>query len=90
MEETIVKKFTISNELGLHARAAASFVKVANRFRSKVNVKKDNVSVNGKSIMGVLMLAASKGTEIEISASGPDANILMKEIEKLISNNFGE
>lgn len=90
MEETITKIFTIGNELGLHARAAASFVKVVNRFKSKVSVKKDSVTVNGKSIMGVLMLAAAKGSKIEVTATGVDASILIKEVEKLISNNFGE
>jgi phosphocarrier protein len=90
MEEIITKVFTIGNELGLHARAAASFVKVVNRFKSKVSVKKDSVTVNGKSIMGVLMLAAAKGSKIEVTATGDDASILIKEVEKLILNNFGE
>jgi phosphocarrier protein len=82
--------FTISNELGLHARAAAAFVKIANRYRSNITVKKESVSVNGKSIMGVLMLAASKGTEIAIEASGEDENEALTELGKLIDAKFGE
>lgn len=80
----------ISNELGLHARAAAAFVKIANRFRSNITVKKESVSVNGKSIMGVLMLAAPKGTPIEVTTSGPDADKAMAELGALIENKFGE
>jgi phosphocarrier protein len=84
------KTFTISNELGLHARAAASFVKIANRFRASITVKKDSVSVNGKSIMGVLMLAAAKGTEVTVEADGEDENDALLELGKLIENKFGE
>ena len=86
----ITKTFIISNELGLHARAAAGFVKIANRFRSGVTVKKDSVSVNGKSIMGVLMLAAAKGTEITVETDGEDENEALAELGKLIENKFGE
>ena len=82
--------FTISNELGLHARAAAAFVKIANRFRSEITVKKDQVSVNGKSIMGVLMLAAAKGTQITVEATGIDENDALQELGKLIEGKFGE
>lgn len=84
------KSFTITNELGLHARAAATFVKIANRFRSTITVKRDAVAVNGKSIMGVLMLAAAKGTKIEISATGEDAETAIAELGKLIEDKFGE
>jgi len=86
----VTKTFTISNELGLHARAAASFVKIANRFRANINVKKESVSVNGKSIMGVLMLAAAKGTEITIEADGTDEAEALTELGKLIEDKFGE
>lgn len=82
--------FTISNELGLHARAAAAFVKIANRFRSEITVKKDQVSVNGKSIMGVLMLAAAKGTQITVEATGIDEKDALQELGKLIEGKFGE
>lgn len=86
----ITKTFVISNELGLHARAAASFVKIANRFRSNIMVKKDSVAVNGKSIMGVLMLAAAKGTEITVEADGDDEIETITELGKLIEAKFGE
>ena len=86
----LTKIFIISNELGLHARAAASFVKIANRYRANVTVKKDAVSVNGKSIMGVLMLAAAKGTEITVETDGEDESDALLELGKLIDNKFGE
>ncbi len=65
--------FTIRNKLGLHARAAALLVKTANHFASEVTVETDGIEVNGKSIMGILMLAASKGTRITLKAEGEDA-----------------
>jgi len=82
--------FTIMNNLGLHARAAASFVKIANRFQSEIFVQKDDVSVNGKSIMGVLMLAASKGARIEVSADGDDSKEAISALEQLVEDKFGE
>lgn len=82
--------FTITNELGLHARAAATFVKIANRFRSMIYVSKDSLRVNGKSIMGVLMLAAAKGSKITIETKGPDANDAVSALGKLIEDKFGE
>ncbi|MFH0800681.1 MAG: HPr family phosphocarrier protein [Pseudomonadota bacterium] len=86
----IAKSFTIRNILGLHARAAAAFVKVTNRYRSDILVCKDAMSVNGKSIMGVLMLAASKGTEIDVKASGDDAEEAIEALGQLIEDKFGE
>lgn len=83
-------KTKIQNKLGLHARAAAAFVKVANRFRSEIKVSKDAVTVNGKSIMGVLMLAAARGTEILIQASGDDAKQAVAALQELIDDKFGE
>lgn len=82
--------FTIKNNLGLHARAAAAFVKVSNRFQSEIFVRKDDTQVNGKSIMGVLMLAASKGTAVEIIAEGADSRDAMEALENLIEQKFGE
>lgn len=82
--------FIIRNMLGLHARAAAAFVKVANRYQSNIEVTKDGVSVNGKSIMGVLMLAAAKGTQIGILTSGDDAEEALDALGKLIEAKFGE
>lgn len=86
----INKTFLIRNVLGLHARAAAQLVKVANRFTSEISIRKNGVAVNGKSIMGVLMLAAAKGTEIELIASGDDATDAIEAIGKLIEGKFGE
>ena len=86
----MTQTFTIKNILGLHARAAAAFVKISNRYHSEIFVHKDGISVNGKSIMGVLMLAASKGTCIEISAKGDDADEAMDALGQLIEDKFGE
>ena len=78
------------NELGLHARPAAMFVKLANRFNSDIFVSKGEEQVNGKSIMGVMMLAAGKGTKLKITAVGDDAETAIAEFEKLIKSKFGE
>lgn len=82
--------YTIKNMLGLHARAAAAFVKVANRYQAEIAVTKDGTSVNGKSIMGVLMLAAAKGTQISITAKGDDAEEALEALGHLIEGKFGE
>lgn len=88
---TIVKKeIEIINELGLHARPAAMFVKLANEFSSEITVEKGQEQVNGKSIMGIMMLAAGKGSKIIVTAEGPDAQEAIIEIEKLIQSKFGE
>ncbi len=89
-EPVCTKSFTIQNKLGLHARAAAAFVKIANRYQCDITVHKDGTNVNGKSIMGVLMLAASKGTVIDVKASGHDSEDAMNAIGALISDKFGE
>jgi phosphocarrier protein HPr len=89
-EKKSIKKFKIKNELGLHARAAASFVKITSRFNSEVDVEKKGQKVNGKSIMGILMLAASRGSTITIDIHGDDCDDAMAELEKLIRNNFNE
>lgn len=86
----ITATFAIENVLGLHARAAATFVKVANRFRSQITVRRDLAVVNGKSIMGVLMLAAANGTRIEVTADGPDAREAVEALGHLIGDRFGE
>lgn len=85
-----VQTFTIKNKLGLHARAAALLVKTANRFVSNVSLEKDGLEVNGKSIMGILMLAATKGTRITLKAEGKDAEQAIETLGKLIQNKFGE
>jgi phosphocarrier protein HPr len=85
-----VQTFTIKNKLGLHARAAALLVKTANRFVSNVSIEKDGLEVNGKSIMGILMLAAAKGSKITLKAEGKDAEQAIETLGKLIENKFGE
>ncbi len=84
------KSFTIVNRLGLHARAAAQLVQTANRLCSDVLVEKDGIEVNGKSIMGILLLAAPKGTEISLSVSGEDEVDAMQALAHLIEDGFGE
>ena len=86
----MLRTFTIQNTLGLHARAAASFVKVSNRFQCEIMVRKDSTEVNGKSIMGVMMLAAAKGVVIDVCVDGADADEALTEITQLVQNRFGE
>jgi phosphocarrier protein HPr len=82
--------FEIVNELGLHARAATKFVQTANRYKCDVDVEKDGQVVNGKSIMGVLMLVASKGTSITVRTRGPDAVTCLDALSELVRSRFGE
>lgn len=84
------RTFVVVNALGLHARAAAQLVQIANRHRSEIHVEKDGMNVNGKSIMGVLTLAAAKGSTITVSCEGDDAEHAMTELAKVIENGFGE
>ncbi|HWP92723.1 MAG TPA: HPr family phosphocarrier protein [Thermodesulfobacteriota bacterium] len=86
----IIKVFKIKNRLGLHARAAASFVRLSNKFSSDIKLIKDGYEVNGKSILGILSLAAAQGSELQILAKGEDAEEAIGEIEKLIESGFGE
>jgi phosphocarrier protein HPr len=86
----ISKIFKLKNELGLHARAAAQFVKIAGRFNSDILVKKDSREVNGKSIMGILMLAAAKDSLITVIAEGKDGEEALQALGELIENKFGE
>lgn len=86
----ITKEITIQNRNGLHARPAAMFVKIASRFRAEVWVEKDGERVNGKSIMGLMMLAAGKGSKLQIVAEGSDAEKAVTEIEQLVQTRFGE
>ena len=86
----VAKECTIKNKLGFHARAAVKFVQLASKFKSDVKVVKDDIEVNGKSIMGVLMLAASKGTKIKIIVDGEDEKEAIKSLVELIENGFGE
>ncbi len=80
----------IINKLGLHARAAAKFVTQASLFESDINLKRNGQDVNGKSIMGVMMLAAAKGAEIELIIDGADEKQAMQSLLELIENRFGE
>ena len=84
------RNIEIINKLGLHARAAAQFVQLASTFNSHIEVEKDNRRVNGKSIMGVMMLAAAKGSEITLYTDGEDEEESMKQLEQLINNRFNE
>ena len=86
----IEKNITITNKLGLHARAASKLVNCASSFASEVWVKREEREVNGKSIMGVLMLAASKGTALIIRVEGEDEEQAMAALEHLITTKFGE
>ena len=86
----LTKEFLIINKLGLHARASALFVKTASRFSAEIRLAKEGVEVNGKSIMGIMMLAASKGTTVTLSAEGTDETEALQAIGDLIINGFGE
>ena len=83
-------KITIINKLGLHARASAKFVSTAARFQSRLDVTKDGKTINGKSIMGVMMLAANKGSDITLQFDGPDETEMQEAMVNLINNRFGE
>ena len=87
---SINKNIEIINKLGMHARAAAQFVQLASNFNSHIEIEKDNRRVNGKSIMGVMMLAASKGSEITLYINGEDEEESMNKLEELINNRFNE
>ena len=86
----IKKEFVIANKLGIHARPAAMFVKTANQFDCELFVEKDGETVNGKSIMGLMMLAAGPGAKIRVQADGADAAQALHEIEALIKRKFDE
>jgi phosphocarrier protein len=86
----IEREATIVNQDGLHARPAARIVRLANSFESEIELSKDGVEVNGKSIMGVMMLAAECGSSITIRASGPDAEQAVEALAALVAEGFGE
>ena len=88
--KVIVYELVIENQSGLHARPAAAFVKMANNFRAEITVTKDGDSVNGKSIMGLLTLAAARGTKLVIEAEGDDATEAIDAIQSLVEGNFNE
>src|SRR5216117_293844 len=88
--EKIEKEIAIINRLGLHASPAAMFVRIASRYRSEIWVSKESEEVNGKSIMGLMMLAAGQGSKLRIRCEGPDAEKAMEELEELIKARFNE
>ena len=90
MAETVEKALKIQNELGLHARAATKLVQLASKFPCEITLVKDGHEVNGKSIMGVLMLVASKGTTVAVRAKGDKADEAVAALARLIDDKFGE
>jgi phosphocarrier protein len=84
------QEFTIVNRLGLHARASALLVKTAIRFNSDIRIEREEIEVNGKSIMGIMMLAAAKGSIIKLKIKGDDEAAAMAALKELINNGFGE
>ena len=86
----LLRRVTILNKRGLHARAAAKFVKLAGQFQAEVTVTKDGTSVSGRSIMGLMMLAASPGTDLQLSAVGADAEAALTAIAALVAAKFDE
>jgi len=93
MEEdqlTVSREFTIRNKLGLHARAASLFVQVAGKYESDIFVSHGEREINGKSIMGILILAASQGSKVTVKAVGSDAEVAVRALGELIEDGFGE
>jgi phosphocarrier protein HPr len=88
--QKVEKEIPIVNRLGLHARPAAMFVRIASRHRSEIWVSKEGEEVNGKSIMGLMMLAAGQGSKLRVRCEGPDAERAMEELEELINARFNE
>ena len=84
------KELLVQNKMGIHARPAAMIVRVTNKFKSEVFVEKDEEQVNGKSIMGLMMLAAAKGTKVKFLATGEDAPQMLVELEALFAKKFDE
>jgi len=89
-QDHVVREFPIVNQRGLHARASAKFVQVASSFDATVHVEKDGVMVGGTSIMGLMMLAASPGYSIRVTAIGPEATQAIDALEQLVASRFGE
>lgn len=90
MSDAIQRELNIINEKGLHARASAKFVDVVEQFDAQAIVEKDGLDASGDSIMGLLMLAASKGTSIQVTTTGPQAAELMQALDALVADRFGE
>jgi phosphocarrier protein HPr len=88
--QTLTKELVVQNKMGIHARPAAMVVRITNKFKSEVFVEKDEEQVNGKSIMGLMMLAAGKGSKVKFIATGEDAATMLGEIEALFARKFDE
>ena len=88
--QTLTKELLVQNKMGIHARPAAMIVRVTNKFKSEVYVEKDEEQVNGKSIMGLMMLAAAKGSTVKFVATGPDAEQMLTDLEALFAKKFDE
>ena len=89
-EQKCCKDLVILNKLGMHARPSARFVKVSNRYKAEILVEKDGEEVNGKSIMGLMMLAAGQGSKLRVTAEGPDAQQAIQDLEQLVQSRFDE
>jgi phosphocarrier protein HPr len=87
---SVVRELIVGNKLGLHARPAAMFVRVANRYASDILVEKDGEEINGKSIMGLMLLAAGCGSRLKVTCTGSDANDMVQALEELIARKFDE
>lgn len=88
--QPLIKELIVQNKMGIHARPAAMIVRITNRFKSEVFVEKDEEQVNGKSIMGLMMLAAGKGSKVKFIVTGEDAPAMVAELEALFAKKFDE
>lgn len=88
--QAVVRELVVLNKLGIHARPAAMIVRITNKFKSDVFVEKDEEQVNGKSIMGLMMLAAGKGSKVKFVVTGDDAEQMLAELEQLFARKFDE
>src|SRR5437762_14320111 len=88
--KTLTKELLVQNKMGIHARPAAMIVRITNKFKAEVFVEKDEEQVNGKSIMGLMMLAAGKGSKVKFIATGDDASAMLAELEALFGRKFDE
>ena len=88
--QQVVKELVVQNKMGIHARPAAMIVRITNKFKAEVFVEKDEEQVNGKSIMGLMMLAAGKGSKVKFIASGEDGPQMLTELEQLFERKFDE
>ncbi|MEX2044635.1 MAG: HPr family phosphocarrier protein [Opitutus sp.] len=88
--QSLVRELVVQNKMGIHARPAAMIVRITNKFKAEVLVEKDDEQVNGKSIMGLMMLAAGKGSKVRFVATGEDSTALLDELEALFTRKFDE